>query len=99
MSKLSELMVAVKEANLTKSQLEDYYRELTDLEVNMHMTMADLEKKEAQYLEASEEKTGIASQRKWNVTPDGLREIEVKRYLKITEKLLSSVKHRIFNAY
>ena len=96
---LKELIEVVREQNLSKSQLEAYFDELTRLYALMHMELAELEKAEAVYLEKFKLETAIATKRAWNVTTQGQRLIEVDHYVKIVEKLLSSIKHRIFSTY
>lgn len=93
---LKELILAVQERKLSKEQLEDYYDQLSILEARMHEEMAELEKKEALYLDASEEKTNADKERKWRATKEGLRAIELKNYIRSVKPLLSSVKNRIY---
>ncbi len=99
MSKLSELFKAVAEQGLTKSQLEEYHSELTSLFGAMHLEAAELEKAEAIYFAESEEKTDIATKRKWAVTEQGQRQIQIKHSIKATEKIISSTKTRMYNIY
>lgn len=96
---LKALIEAVKEPGLTKTQLEAYSDELTKLFAMLHLELAELEKEEALYLTNFKLESGIATKRAWNVTQAGQRLIELDHYVKITEKLLSSVKHRIYSTY
>lgn len=101
---LKELFHAVREPNLTKTQLESYYDELTNLYGMIHFETAEKEKKEAMYFlenkkDGEVERADIAIKRMWRGTPEGQRLIELGHYSKATEKLLSSVKHRIFSTY
>ena len=95
--KISELIQKVKEHNLSREQLEQYYTELTSLSAEMELALADLEKAEAKYLNESEEKTRSGADRLWKSTPEGQEEISLKRNLRAVDKLRSSIKHRIFN--
>lgn len=99
MSQLKALIEAVKEPSLTKTQLEDFHSQLTNLFALAHLELADREKEEALFFEASEEKTDIATKRKWNITVSGLRLIELKHITKALEKLLSSIKNRMYSTY
>ena len=103
MSKLSELFTAVQEKNLNKSELESYRDDLTNLFASMQLELADLEKAEAIYfLEAKqmdEKLTDVGIKRLWRGTPSGQRLIELNRFQKATEKVLSSLKSRIFAVY
>jgi len=96
MTQLEKLIQDVKEQNLTKSQLEEYHSLLTGLYASMMLEMASLEKLEATYFATHQEKTDVSAKRKWQGTHEGLRLLELKRFAKATEKLLSSVKSRIF---
>lgn len=97
--KLRDLLQAVNEKNLTKTQIEEYRDSLAQLFALMHLEMADLEKAEAMYFDTSTEATDVAKKRKWNATPDGQRFIELKHFTKGTEKVLSSLKSRLYNTY
>jgi len=93
---LRELINAVKEHKLTKEQLEGYFDQLCILEAELHLEIAELEKKEALFLDVSEEKTNADKERKWKATKEGLREIELKNYIRSVKPLLASVKNRIY---
>ncbi len=97
--KLSELFQAVKEKELSKDQLEDYYAELAGLYAMMHEELAEIRKKKAIFFVEQPEKTNVATERKWQASESGLREIELSHYCKGTEKILSSLKNRIYNTY
>lgn len=99
MTTLSSLIEAVKEKNLTKSQLEEYHSELTQLFAQIHLELAVLEKAEAMYLSNHAEKTDVAAKRKWQGLEQGQRLIELKHYSKAVEKLLSSLKNRMYAMY
>lgn len=86
---LSELIIAVKEEGLTKSQLEQYHTEITYLDNLMRLEIAPLEKEEALFF--SEEK-GITKDDITNVNNGGIfrfkdkTDIEIKRKWRATEK-------------
>lgn len=106
MSQLSELFEKVKEKNLTKTTLEEYRDDLTNLYAQMMFELAELEKTEALYFMAlknasptDKDISDVAIKRLWRATPQGQRLIELNRYHKATEKILSSLKSRIFAQY
>lgn len=96
---IRDLIVAIKEQGLTKEQLEGYHSELTSLYATMSLDMADIEKEEALYLNDCEEPTKAGAERKWNATEQGQKAITLKHNLRAIEKLLSSVKSRIYQIY
>lgn len=97
--KLSELIVAVKERNLSKDMLEQYRDALANLSAQMSLEMAEIEKAEAIFLEQSEEPKAVFSQRKWAVTEKGQRQITLKHSLRAIDKLYSSIKSRLYQLY
>lgn len=94
--KLIDLINAVKDRKLTKEQLEHYFDELSELEALLHLELSELEKSEAIFLDACLEKTNVDKERKWKASKEGLRQIEVKNYIRAIKPLLSSVKNRIY---
>ncbi len=96
MTTLKELITAVKEKKLTRPQLEEYSDALAELYAEMLIELAEIEKKEAIFIYDSEEKTAVAKKNAWKVTPEGQREILIKRYMGACSKMISSVKSRVF---
>ena len=96
--KLRELIEAVKEKHLSKDQLELYRDDLSNLSAQMFLEMADIEKLEALYAH-SEGETEAAKNRKWFASPKGQRQIELKNYIRATDKILSSLKSRLYSMY
>lgn len=98
---LKELFEAVKEHNLTKTDLEKYHTELTSLYAQMLLEVAEKEKVEAIYFltKTSPEVTDVSIKRAWRGTESGLRLIEIKSFVKATEKVLSSLKNRMYTQY
>lgn len=106
MTKLEQLFESVKEKNLTKTDLESYRDDLTNLFASMQLEMAELEKLEAVYFlqmkqstPSDKELTDVSIKRMWRGSLQGQRLIELNRYQKATEKVLSSLKSRIFAIY
>lgn len=94
--KLRDLLTAVKEKNLNKSQLEDYYDDLTHIYSSVCMELAELKKKEAFYFMDHKQETDVATKRAWRVTDEGQRMLELEMYKSIIPRELSSLKTRIF---
>lgn len=96
--KLRELIVAVKEKQLTKDQLEDYRDDLAGIFAQMKIEYSELEKEEALYLNDTEG-SEASRKRMWRATPKGQRMIELKRYCEAVTKLLDSLKSRLYSIY
>ena len=96
--KLTELIIAVKEQNLSKDQLENYRNDMSSIYAQMQLEMADLEKQEALFMGRLE---GSAISRKiaWKTTEAGQRLIVLKRYCLATKELLNSLKSRLYSIY
>lgn len=98
--KLEDLIVAVKEQNLTKDQLEAYSTSLTDVYTAMQMEMANLEKEEALFMNGkNDEDSAISRKIQWKATTSGQRLIVLKRYERATKELLNSLKRRLYSIY
>ena len=73
---LKDLIVAVKEKNLSKDQLEAYRDQLSSLYADMQLEMADLEKSEALFMDHEQNATDRPSvaQTKinWKATAKGV---------------------------
>lgn len=97
---LTELIVAVKEKNLSKDDLEKYRDAMSHLFADMQIEMAELEKEEALFLEVmGEEKSAVSKKINWKATPSGQRLIVLKRYCLATKELLNSLKSRLYSIY
>lgn len=97
--KLKELFIAVQERNLSKDTLEQYRDELASLFAQIHLEMADLEKAEAIYILESKLESDIAKKRAWRGTEKGQRLIELAHFAKASEKILASLKSRLYSIY
>lgn len=103
---LSELIISVKENNLSKDKLEDYRDQMSSLYAEMQIELSEVEKEHALFFESmtppiwqGEKFTDIAIKRKWQATQKGLREIVLKRYCLATKELLNSLKSRLYSIY
>lgn len=92
---LRELIMAVKEKNLTKEQLEAYSDQMSQLFAEMMMEMSDLEKEEALFMDG-EEGTVASKKVSWKATKSGQRLIVLKRYAVATKEMLNSLKSRVY---
>ncbi len=94
--KLAELIIAVKDENLTKEQLEEYYSMACQLRTDISMTMADYLKKEALFMADKVEGSVASKKVEWKGSEDGQRLIELKSYMTAIKSLLDGVKNRIY---
>ena len=96
---LLDIINLVKEKNLTKSQIEEYHADLTNLYALMQLELAEVRKAKALYWIENRKETDVATGRAWAVTEEGLREIDLSHEAKAAEKLLSSLRSRLYSTY
>lgn len=97
---LSELILAVKEQNLSKDQLEGYRNQMSDLFAQMMIECADIEKEEALFMNAKSDDQSVAERKiQWKATESGQRLIVLKRYATATKEMLNSLKSRLYSIY
>lgn len=100
---LRELILAVKEQNLTKTELEKYRDAMSDLFANMQLELAELEKSKALYFndckKNNPKESDISIRRTWSATHEGLREIELKHFCLATKEMLNSLKSRLYQIF
>ena len=99
MTHLEQLIIAVKERNLSKEKLEEYRDDFATLYAQIMIEKADLEKAEALFILASELKTSAGKKEAWRGTEKGQRLIELDHYSKACEKMISSLKSRLYSIY
>ena len=97
--KLLELFQAVKDHQLTKDQLEMYRNELAHVFADMKIEYAELEKNEAIYLLQQKDVAWTGRKAMWKGTDEGQRMITLKNYLGATNKILDSLKSRLYSIY
>lgn len=98
--KLQDLIIAVKEQNLTKDQLEGYRDQLSGLFAEMQIECAELEKKEALFMNTKTVDDSVAEIKiRWKASAEGQRLITLKRYCLATKELLNSLKSRLYSIY
>lgn len=96
---LRELLEKVDDRTLQKDDLEQYRDQLSKLYALMSLELADVEKEKALFIDGYEADSDIQKKRKWQVTHKGLREIELKNYMKGIVVVLSSLKARLYNTF
>lgn len=94
--RLTDLFKEVEEKNLTKTQLEDYYSELSQLMSQIAMETADLQKKEALFMTENAHQSVAQRKIDWKGTPDGQRLIDLKQFKIASGRVLDSIKTRIY---
>lgn len=97
---LQDAIKAVREQNLTKTELEDYHAQMSELCSLMQLEMADLEKDEALYMSnRADGESAISRKISWKATQGGQRLIYLKRSASATKTMLGSIKNRLYLTY
>ena len=100
-TQLSNLLTAVKEKNLNKEQLEDFYSQMIHLNTQILIERAELRKKEAFFFMDSKQvdpnESDTSIKRRWRVTSEGQRLLELEAYKSALPKELDSIKTRIYS--
>lgn len=98
MTTLIEVIKKVREQNLTKTELENYFDEISVLLAEMLIEASELEKDEALFLASREQGESVISKKvEFKATAGGQRLIVLKRYISATKTLLASIKNRIYS--
>lgn len=98
MTTLIEVIQKVREQNLTKTELENYFDEISVLLAEMLIEASELEKEEALFLANREQGESVISKKvEFKATTAGQRLIVLKRYISATKTLLASIKNRIYS--
>jgi hypothetical protein len=93
---IPELIEKIKEDKLSKEQLEDYQTQISYLFQKMQVEIAGLEKQEAMFMGADNDKSVAQRKIEWKATNSGQRLIELKRYSVALKEMLNSLKSRIY---
>ena len=96
MSKLSDTLLAVKDENLNKTQLEDYFKVLCELKGEVRMELAGVKKEKALFMLKNPEQSVAQRKIDWSAGEKGQREIDLVAYLGALTDNLNSVKTRIY---
>ncbi len=97
--KLLDLFKAVKEESLSKQQLEDYHKEMSEMYAEMHIQMAVLKKEKAMFMVRTPEIATASMKRAWEGSELGQRELELTGYIRATSAQLKSLKNRLYSQY
>ncbi len=93
-----ELVIAIKDENLKKEQLEQYHDKISQVTADMQIDLADLMKEEALFMGAKKDGQSVADRKiEWKVTEKGQKLIERKNYLTTAKILLKSLMNRIYS--
>jgi cytochrome c2 len=95
--KLKELFEKVKDENLTKEQLEDFYSQMSRLRADVKMELSGLQKEKALFMLQEPEKSVAERKVAWAGSEKGQREIELKSYISAIGDHLNSLKTRIYS--
>lgn len=97
MSRLTEILEEVKEENLSLEKIEKLRDEMVHLHSMMQISLAEIEKAEAFFIDTfDQDETDAARKRKWRVTEQGQRQIEINRFLKVVVKEIDSLRSRVY---
>lgn len=94
--KLLELFKEVKDENLTKTQVEDYYSRLCELRADIKLELAGLQKEKAMFMLKNPEQSVAQRKIDFAGSEKGQREIELKAYVSATTDHINSLKNRIY---
>ena len=95
--RLLELFKEVKEENLTKEQLEQYFSELSQLSANISLNLAQVKKEEALFMAKNAEKSIAQRKVEFRATGAGQKLIDLKEYKIASNRVLDSLKTRIYS--
>jgi len=93
---LANLIKSVREEKLSREDLEKYQDQMIYLFAEIQLELAEIRKAKALYFIEKRTKTDKDTDRNWQASKGGLREIDLAHYSKALEKLLSSLKSRIY---
>jgi len=96
--KLQELLIQIKEQNLSKDKLESLRDSMVDVFSQMKLEIAGLQKEEAMFLNG-QDGTVVSKKVAWNATVSGQRLIELKRYCEALKPQIDNLKSRLYSIY
>lgn len=94
--KLLQLFQEVKDEKLSKEQIENYHKELSELRADIRLELATVLKEKAKFVFEQPELSVAQRKINWQGTFGGQREIELKAYLSATTDHINSLKTRIY---
>lgn len=96
MSKLEDTLLAVKDENLDKSQLENYHAQLTHFLVDLRKEEARLLKEKALFM-VDKDMPDVKAKRMWDASTSGQRLFDIVAYIRSVKPELESLKTRIYS--
>ena len=97
MTLLFDTLNAVKDRNLTKTQLEDFHSTLCELRSGIKLELADVLKAKSLFLVEKPKEIGETRHKiTWQASSLGQREIELKNYVGSVNSAIEGVKTRIY---
>ena len=94
--KLLDLLQQVKDENLSKERLEDYFSQLSRLRADVKIELSGLQKEKAMFMLKEPEKSVAQRKIEWQGGEKGQREFELKAYVSAIGDHLNSLKTRIY---
>lgn len=96
--KLYELLKEIKDENLSKEQLEDYFTMSCQLKTDLSLAIGEKQKEEAIFLAQRESTESVASRKiSWKASESGQRLIELKSYAIAIKSAIEGLKNRIYS--
>lgn len=99
---LLETLKAVREENLTKTQLEAYHTILSGLYGDIQIEIAELKKAKAIFFVEYDKENAtpdVKIKRIWDASEKGQRLMTLESYAKATRTQLQSLKSRLYSSY
>lgn len=99
MTLFTDTLLAVKDINLNKQQLEDYHKTLCELRGEMKMRMADVKKAKGLFMIQNPELSVAQRMINWKASELGQEESELVGKLGACSSNIESVKSRLYQIY
>lgn len=94
--KLLDVLKATKDESLSKEQVENFYKILSELRADIKIELAGVQKERAMFMLGNPEQSVAQREINWKGSEKGQREIELKAYISATTDHLNSLKTRIY---
>jgi hypothetical protein len=94
--RLLELFKQVKDDKLSREQVEDFHKELSELRADIKLELAGIQKEKAMFMLGHAETPASHREINWKGSEKGQREIDLKAYLSATTDHINSLKTRIY---
>lgn len=97
MTKTQQLLEEIKDENLSRESLENYYSKICEFRGQLAIAIADLVKKEALFLGSRGDESVASAKIKWKVTNEGQKLIEYKALATALSSAERGIKNRIYS--